>query len=290
MEVARIEGQGRGLLASLFGDVNAVTGRLGSALGGSGDSSRRLLALLTPLVLSVLTRAHPGGLGAVPWDGLADGLKGRCRPASPAWGADRQPDQRDAAARRGVQRCADHAPRHRAAGSARFGVAQTLPLKPPRPARFETPAAPPPPPARRRGSLPLWLIPLLLVLLLGGCWLVQNRQSAPPVTPVPETAPGAAPTSGTGTTPDATSGGAMPGMPVQPVFTAPPSGASVPAGGFALRGTGPVGEDVEVFLGDSPVGRATIGPDGTWSLDVQEAPTGPQTYTLRNGSGGKWPC
>lgn len=288
VEVARIEGQGRGLLASLFGDVNAVTGRLGSALGGSGDSSRRLLALLTPLVLSVLTRAHPGGLGAVPWGGLADDLKGALPPGFSSLGVLIASLTSGTPLPGAVSSTVQTTPRATVRqGPPASASPKPSPLKPPRPARFETPAAPPPPPARRRGSLPLWLIPLLLVLLLGGCWLVQNRQSAPPVTPVPETAPGTAPTSGTGTTPDATSGGAMPGMPVQPVFTAPPSGASVPAGGFALRGTGPAGEDVEVFLGDSPVGRATIGPDGTWSLDVQEAPTGPQTYTLRNGAGGE---
>ncbi len=281
VEVARIEGQGRGLLASLFGDVNAVTGRLGSALGGSGDSSRRLLALLTPLVLSVLTRAHPGGLTAVPWGGLADGLKGTLpsgfsslgvligslASGTPLPGAATTP-----------------APAPRAMATA--APARPSPLKPPRPARFETPAPPPPPPARRGGRFPLWLIPLLLLLLLGGCWLVQNRQSAGPVTPtpVPETAPAPGATGAA----DTTGGGDMPPMPVQLVFTDPQSGAAVPASGFTLRGTGAVGEVLEVFLGETRVGGATVGPDGAWSLDVGDgAPTGPQTYTLRNAAGGE---
>ena len=77
-------------------------------------------------------------------------------------------------------------------------------------------------------------------------------------------------------------------MPVQPVFTDPQSGAAVPASGFTLRGTGPVGEVLEVFLGDTRVGGATVGPDEAWSLEVREgAPTGPQTYTLRNAAGGE---
>ncbi|GGL91028.1 hypothetical protein GCM10010840_31380 [Deinococcus aerolatus] len=271
VEVARIEGQGRGLLPSLFGDVNAVTGRLGSALGGSGDSSRRLLALLTPLVLSVLGSARPNGLGAVPWAGLAEGLKGALPSGFSSLGVligslvsgTPLPGAVPAAV-----------PLPRAAPAA--APARPSPLKPARPARFETPAPPPPPPARRRGGFPLWLLPLLLLLLLGGCWVLQNRA---PTTPTP--VPGDSSSGTTGT-------GGMPGMPVQTVFTAPESGAAVPAGGFTLRGTGPVGETLTVLLGDRQIGSPTVGPDGTWSLDVaDDTPTGPQTYTLRNAAGGE---
>ncbi|GGO35217.1 hypothetical protein GCM10008949_37230 [Deinococcus humi] len=282
VEVARIEGQGRGLMASLFGDVNAVTGRLGSALGGSGDSSRRLLALLTPLVLSVLTRAQPAGLAALPWSGLSDGLKGTLPSGFSSLGVLIDSLASGTPLPGTAPTPAPAAPRSMPTGA----PARPSPLKPPRPARFETPAPPPSPPARRGGGFPLWLIPLLLLLVLGGYWLVQSRQSADPVTPtpVPDTA---APTSETSTLGTA-AGGGMPAMPVQPVFTDPQSGAAVPASGFTLRGTGPSEEVLEVFLGDTRVGGATVGPDGAWSLEVGDgAPIGPQTYTLRNAAGGE---
>ncbi|CAM4036643.1 DUF937 domain-containing protein [Deinococcus marmoris] len=275
VEVSRIEGQGRGLLASLFGDVNAVTGRLGSALGGSGDSSRRLLALLTPLVLSALTRAHAGGLGALPIAGLADGLKaalpsgfsslgvlvGSLVSGTPLPGA--------------VSSTVQTTPRAVVQQGSPATPPRPSPLKPPRPARFEKPAPPVAPPPRRRG-FPLWLIPLLLLLLLGGCWVLQNRQPAVPAVPTP-TSPTTLGDSGT-----------LPGLPVQTVFTEPQPGAAVPASGFTLRGTGTAGENVDVFLGDGKVGSAPVAPDGTWSLDVgADAPQGPQTYTLKNAAGGE---
>ncbi|MFK7603241.1 DUF937 domain-containing protein [Deinococcus sp. SM5_A1] len=275
VEVSRIEGQGRGLLASLFGDVNAVTGRLGSALGGSGDSSRRLLALLTPLVLSALTRAHAGGLGALPIAGLGDGLKaalpsgfsslgvlvGSLASGTPLPGA--------------VSTTVQTTPRAVVQQGSPATPPRPSPLKPPRPARFEKPAPPVAPPPRRRG-FPLWLIPLLLLLLLGGCWVLQNRQPAVPAVPTP-----------TSPTPPGDSG-TLPGLPVQTVFTEPQPGAAVPASGFTLRGTGTAGENVDVFLGDSKVGSAPVAPDGTWSLDVgADAPQGPQTYTLKNAAGGE---
>ncbi len=271
VEVARIEGQGRGLLPSLFGDVNAVTGRLGSALGGSGDSSRRLLALLTPLVLSVLGRARPDGLGAVPWGSLAEGLKGAL-PSGFSSLSVLVGSLVSGTPLPGAVPAAASIPRAAPAAA----PAKPSPLKPARPARFETPAPPPPPPARRRGGFPLWLIPLLLLLLLGGCWMLQNRA---PTTPTP--VPGDSSSGTTGT-------GAMPGMPVQTVFTAPESGAAVPAGGFTLRGTGPAGETLTVLLDDRQIGSPAVGPDGTWSLDVADgAAPGPQTYTLRNAAGGE---
>ncbi|MFD1732397.1 DUF937 domain-containing protein [Deinococcus malanensis] len=64
-EMGRLEGQGRGQLAGLFGNVNEVTGRLGTALGGSGTNAGRLLSLVTPFALSVLgSRAQAAGLNA----------------------------------------------------------------------------------------------------------------------------------------------------------------------------------------------------------------------------------
>lgn len=223
VEVSRIEGQGRGLMASLFGDVNAVTGRLGSALGGSGDSSRRLLALLTPLVLSVLTRVHPGGLGAVPWEELAGRLKGALPPGFSSLGALIGSLSSGTPLPGAVSTTVQATPRAAVRQGAPVPASpRPSPLKPPRPARAEPPA-PTPPSARRRGGFPLWLIALLVTLLLGGGgWLLQNRPPADPVPPAPETAPDTAPT-GTVTTPD------------------PVGGAAVPIDGFTPRGTGPAG-------------------------------------------------
>ncbi|MFC4427687.1 DUF937 domain-containing protein [Deinococcus navajonensis] len=57
----RIETQGRALLRRLFGSVEELAGRLGTALGATGHSGERLLALLLPLVLAVMGRRTQEG-------------------------------------------------------------------------------------------------------------------------------------------------------------------------------------------------------------------------------------
>ncbi|MDV6375994.1 DUF937 domain-containing protein [Deinococcus arenicola] len=265
VEVARIEGQGRGLLAGLFGDVNAVTGRLGSALGGSGDSSRRLLALLTPLVLSALGRAYPDGIGALPVGALAADSAGGLKAMLPSGFSSLGVLIASLAAGTplpGTVAVAAAPPRAvikpGAPVPATAKPSRPSPLKP---SRTITYRPPPPPPARKR-RLPLWPIPLLLLLLLGGCWVIQNRAAAP-------------------------AGGVAAGA-AQATFTDPQSGATVPADGFTLNGTGPAGETLSVFLNSSQVGRATVAADNTWAVDVARAAPedqGPQTFTLKDSSG-----
>ncbi|WP_051363439.1 DUF937 domain-containing protein [Deinococcus murrayi] len=156
-EVARLEGQGRPLVTHLFGSAEAVTGRLGSVVGGSGASAGKLLALLAPVVLGVLgrevrgSRATAADLRRVLGD-LPELLPGLIPPGMPSLSAllspPAAPPARTAAARPA------------AGGSAR-------------------PAAAPPPQAGRRGGFPGWLLPLLLVLGGGGYWLTQQASPSP---------------------------------------------------------------------------------------------------------------
>jgi len=95
----------------------------------------------------------------------------------------------------------------------------------------------------RRGLGWLWLLPLLLLLLLGGCFLLRGKPAA--------------------------------------VFavTEPANGAAV-SGPFAVKGTGTAGEEVTVSENGQPVGKATVGEDGTFSADVPAPTAGDHTYAI----------
>lgn len=243
-EVARIEGQGRQLLPSLFADVNAVTGRFGSALGGSGTNAGRLLALLAPLVTAVvLGRARAAGLDAAGLSRLLGGLHGHLETLLPPG----------------------------------LGSLGTL-LKP---ATVETVAAavpkvsvtaPPPPPAspvttvhtvttsaRRRG-FPWWLLPLLLLLGLGGCWLLRQP-----------TFPAA------GTATEATR---------SITVTSPSSGTTLPADDFVMSGTGPAGDTLSIADEGQQVASVTVGTDGTWEAAIPAPTPGEHTYTISGQESG----
>ncbi|WP_216328888.1 DUF937 domain-containing protein [Deinococcus aestuarii] len=155
--VAQIEGQGRGLLGPLFGNIDGVKGRLGSALGGSGESAGRLLALLTPLALGLLIhRARAGGLDARRLSALLGELDphlpGLLPAGPPGLGALLE------------------------AGS---GVVAVSPE--PVPAPVTVPPRPRPVvPARRRRGVPWWLFPLLLLTLGGGGYLLFSQPARAP--------------------------------------------------------------------------------------------------------------
>ncbi|GHF59863.1 hypothetical protein HNQ07_003810 [Deinococcus metalli] len=330
-DLARIEGQGRRLLGTLFGNADALTGRLGTALGGSGSSAGRLLALLTPLVLAVLGgRARAGNLDAAGFGTLLGGLGGRLAGLLPAGlgslGALLGADGLTTMLAPGASAAPAPAPRPAAARPA----ATTTTATPAPAAPAPVPPASTPPAARRRGGFPWWLIPLLVVLLLGGCWLLNRRPATVDAstgtgtaatgtatgtgTDTSSTAAGTdsagtatadtATSDTTGTTSTATdpattgsaatdspgtdsagtagSGGAMDGS---FMISEPAADATLPAGGFTLRGMGKAGDEVELFEDDTSLGKLSIGQDGNWSFDVPSPAAGKHTYSVR-GPGG----
>ncbi|WP_295820542.1 DUF937 domain-containing protein [uncultured Deinococcus sp.] len=322
-ELGRVEGQGRGLLGSLFGNVDELTGRLGTALGGSGSNAGRLLALLTPLVLSVLGgRARAGNLDAGGLGGLLGGLGGQLSGLLPAGlgslGALLGAGGLAAASAGGAVPAAPvvaPAPVSLGTSGASRPAGAVPPAAPTVTPMAATPAAP-----ARRGGFPLWLLPLLAVLLLGGCWLL-NRQpaagntatgAANPATGTTDatgtdatgTATGSTDTAGTDTTgtdasgadttgTDTTSGTETAGA-ADPAasgtaggfaISEPAADATLPAGGFTMRGTGTAGETLQILEDGTSLGNVTVGEDGTWSLEVPSPVAGAHTYSVQGANG-----
>lgn len=250
-EVARIEGQGRPLLGTLFGNVDEVTGRLGSAIGGSGTSAGRLLALLAPLVLGLLgQRAAADGLKPAALAGLLAGLPGQLAGILPA-------------GMPGLGVLLDRVGREPVTVVTAAPQVRTAPAAPP---AAPAPLPPRESPTRRRGFA-WWLIPLLVLLGLGGCWLLQPR---------PETTSSAPATgAGTGVTPAAN------GV----VVTTPASGDSLPAAPLTLSGTAPAGERLTVSEDGEQLAAVTVQQDGRWSAELPAPAPGEHTYTVSgNGS------
>ncbi|EYB67771.1 hypothetical protein DEIPH_ctg032orf0004 [Deinococcus phoenicis] len=249
-EAARIEGQGRGLLGSLFGNVDAVTGRFGSAVGGSGASAGRLLALLAPLVLSLLAgRARAGNLNP----GSLSRLLGEVGPLLPALlpaGLTSLGPLLTAPAQVTTVAAAVTPPPR---------LVETPPPAPP--SAPVTPVAPAPP--ARRGGFPWWLIPLLLLLLLGGCWLLQRRPTLPAAVP---------------TTTGATSNSIL--------VTNPASGATLPPEDFVMSGTAPAGDTLSIEDQGQQVASANVGTDGQWQAAIPAPTVGEHTYTISGKDSG----
>lgn len=254
-EVSRIETQGRGLLGGLFGNVDEIAGRLGTALGGSGTSASKLLSLLTPLVLSVLgSRAKAGNLNAGGLSGLLGGLGGSLAGLLPA-------GLGGLGALLGTGSVAAAAP----------AVQPThTPAAAPRPP-VSTPTANIPPASvqttEKRGGFPWWIIPLIAVLGLGGCWLANQNKTT------------------TATTPPATEQPATPAADGTFAISAPAANAELPFGGFTLEGTGKPGDVLQIMDGDVSLGNATVGEDGKWSLNVPSPTEGDHTYTVKGADG-----
>ena len=97
----------------------------------------------------------------------------------------------------------------------------------------------------RRGLGLLWLLPLLLLLLLGGCFLLRGKSSTP--------------------------------------FTvvSPQSGTSVSANApLMVRGTGQAGETVTLSEGGAAVANGKVADDGSYSLSVPNVTLGDHSYSL----------
>ncbi|WP_155298482.1 DUF937 domain-containing protein [Deinococcus kurensis] len=255
-ETARVEGQGRTLIGTLFPDMGMVTGRLGSALGGSGASAGRLLALMGPLLLALLgARARAGQLDAGGVRGLLAGLEGHLPGLLPAGmtglGALLGAGALSTGALGAATTPVTPAP---AAARVPQGAATvtTSPLTTPPP-----PAAPASTPPERRRGFPWWLLALLLLLGLGGCWLVNQNRAA---------------------TPAASSAQAA-----SLVVTNPTSGADLPAEGFTMSGTGPANTELTISDQGQEVGKATVGADGNWSADLPAPTPGEHTYSVDGG-------
>ena len=125
----------------------------------------------------------------------------------------------------------------------------------------------------RKGMGWLWLLPLALLLLLGGCFLLRGKPAV-----VAETAPAMTGAAGTETM-------NMPASDGKFAVTAPAAGASLPAGAFDLKGNGKPGDVLEIFEDGVSLGKVTVGADGMWSLNVPSPAAGAHTYTVK-GQGG----
>lgn len=238
--LGQIEAQGRGLLGILLSDVNELTGRLGTALGGSATSATRLLALLLPLVLAMLgRRAQEGRLDAAGLSRLLGDLSGSLAGLLPA----------------GLSGLSALLGRARVPSA----PAPTLPITPlpratPAVASFSTATATT---ARRRRGLPWWLLPLLL-LLLGGCWLVRPKVPATSTLTPQSTTP-----AGQGLT-----------------VRGPQPGGTLPASAFSIRGTAAPGAAVTLREQGREVSAVSADPQGDWSADLPAPAPGEHTYTV----------
>lgn len=101
----------------------------------------------------------------------------------------------------------------------------------------------------RRGLGWLWMLPLLLLVLLGGCFLLRGKPAAAPF-----------------------------------AVTEPANGSAV-SGTFTVKGTGTAGHEVTVSENGQPVGKATVNAEGIFSADVPAPSAGEHTYALAESGG-----
>lgn len=270
-EAARIEGQGRGLLGLLFSNLDALTGRFGSATSGSGSGAGRLLALMTPLVFGLVgRRVRAANLDARGLSALLTDLRDRLPdllppglsslkalltppasptpPSPPAGGPGR--GQTVASAIPQVTSSKKPSPTAAPPATPRTTVKVPAVSAPPPVA-----ATPPPASATRRG-LPWWPLALVLLLLLGGGWFLWSQ---------PALVPGAATES----------------VPIGALtVTTPVEDAVLPAEDFVLGGTGPAGHTLRVEEQGQLVQSVEVGPDGNWQVAVPAPSAGEHTYTV----------
>lgn len=280
-EMARIEGQGRGLLGGLFGNPDALTGRLGTALGGSGAGAGRLLALLTPLVLGVLgQRARATGTGPQALSGLLGGA-GALLPGLIPAGMSGVAGLLGTAGTPATPSAATSAPVAATTVSAAIPepvVTQAAPVTPPPvapapvtpapAAATPRPVTPPPPPqvtttvastTERRRGFPWWL-GLLPLLLIGGCLWNQNRTQ----------------TTTTTTATTTTDAGGI-------IVSNPESGSNLPPEAFTMSGT--AAPDMNLVIEDEgqQVAQATADASGNWTAEIPAPTPGEHTYSIIGG-------
>lgn len=271
-EMARLEGQGRGLLGGLFENVDNLTGRLGTTLGSSGANAGRLLALITPLVLGLLGRAaRTARMSPLVMTGLLGAMGDKVGTLVPA-------------GLPGITALLGAAPavalgKTDAPVKTETVVAEAAPETP---VVVEKPAAavtPPPPPAptpvtetvttttERKGGIPwwVWLLPLLLI---GGCLMAQRKPTTTPTTTTPTT---------TATTTE------KDGI----IVSNPESNSDLPAEPFTMSGT--AAPDMHLVIEDQgdKVAEATADSEGNWTADLPAPTVGKHTYSIIGGENDK---
>ncbi|MCP2013932.1 hypothetical protein L1280_001069 [Deinococcus sp. HSC-46F16] len=248
-EVTRLEGQGRPLVTHLFGSADAVTGRLGSAVGGSGTSAGKLLALLAPVVLGLLGReARASGTNAAGLSRVLGDLPGLLPGLIPA-------GMSGLSALLNPPTVASATPQVRAAPA---------PQPAPAPSTSTTTSTTTVTQTRRRGGFPWWLIPLLLLLGLGGCWLTQQNGREPTTASAP------AATQGDGES---------------ILVTNPTSDADLPAEPFVMSGTAAPGVTLTISDEGDEVATATVDDAGNWEAQIPAPTPGEHTYTVEGSDG-----
>ncbi|UFA50073.1 DUF937 domain-containing protein [Deinococcus radiophilus] len=280
-ELGAMEVRGLSVLDRLLDNPGEVGGRLGTALGTSGEQAGRLLALLTPFVLGLLgsraqaTRTDAAGLSRV-LAGLTPGkLEGllpqgmgvlKALLGAQLFGA--APKARPTLLETKQAKATPLAEEERVVVKEQPAPAvQPMTPEPPRPVT-------PPPAEPERGGFPWWIIPLLL--LAGLAWyFTQNRAE-----PVPAPTPAA--TEQTTTPPAAEPAAAAPEAAL--TVLEPADGTTVAADGFSMTGTGGAG-DYEVFENGTSVGSFTAESDGAWTTDITAPAVGDNTYAIWDESG-----
>ena len=270
-EMARLEGQGRGVLGQLYGNVDALTGRLGTALGGSGANAGRLLSLLTPLVLGLLGRtARTSRMSPVVLSGLLGAMQDKLPGLIPAGmgglaallGTGTAQAQ-NAQAQTSETVVASTTPRVVENVAAAKPVTPAAPVVTPPVTTATTTSAPVP---ERRGGIPwwVWLLPLLL---LGGCWFVNNQNKTDTTT------------STTSTTTTQQDGGI--------IVSNPQSDSNLPAQPFTMSGTAAPNMQLKIEDEGQTVAEATADADGNWTAEIPAPTVGEHTYSIIGGEGAK---
>lgn len=258
-EMTRIEGQGRGLLGSLYGNIDEMSGRLGTALSGSGSNASRLLAVMTPLVLGLLTK-RAGTMNGAGLSGLLGGFGSRLSSLIPAG--------LPIAGLLGPVLASETVAAKPAVAVDKVTSARTEPV-------VTTPVAPAPPvetvvTGKPKSSFPWWLLPLLLLLLLGGYWLTR---------PKPEPVPAPVPVQNTQNTTPTTAGSI--------IVENPTSDSTLPAQDFTMSGKATANDELSIEDQGQKVSSATVDADGNWSASIPAPTVGEHTYSIIGKDGTK---
>ena len=142
----------------------------------------------------------------------------------------------------------------------------------------------------KRGGFPWWIIPLGLLLLLGGCWLNRPKDTVSTTT-TSTTTTDTTSTGTTDTTDTTTTDTTTTDTTTTPVsdgtftITEPAADVTLASGGFTMKGTGNPGDSIQLFEDGTSLGNVTVGDDGNWSFDVPSPAAGAHTYAARGADG-----